>query len=99
MSTSDKDNLVAFYGKQINIGVSAIVGVTVAPYQSAIVLDYQSGGTVWIGGASTTVGQGFLLKSGFPLAFNACGTFYMASAGATSVVQIFGGGSQLEYGT
>lgn len=82
---SRETDLQSLVGAQIIIGTSAIVGVTVTPGQLGGILKYSSGGTLWVGGASLTWGNGYLVTTNEALSLDVVGTYYLAAAGATVV--------------
>lgn len=76
----------SFVGQQINVGVSAIVGVTVIASQLGSVLKYSSGGTLWVGVTSGGGwGVGYLMSANEVLSLENSGTLFMVAAGATVV--------------
>ena len=93
------NDLLAFEGRRIEIGLSAIIGVTVLPAQAGLIFKYWSGGTLWVGGATTTVGNGYLVSPNEAIGMNGRGTFYLAASGATCIAYIFRGGTNTEFGT
>lgn len=74
---------------RLNIGLSAIIGITIVANQTAIAIKSFSGGSCEIGGASLTWGQGWLLQETISLAGR--GTFYLAASGSTATVMILKG--------
>lgn len=83
--------------QRLNVGVSAIIGVTAVPGQLSVALQYMSGGTLEIfnpvyGFTGTPVtGQGYPIVAGAAFGFDCAGTFFLASTGATSVVAVMRG--------
>lgn len=90
-------------------GASALVLIDFKEKQVAGVLDYLSGGTLYVIGGATagqtlTPAQGtaifaggtalFLVKSGQPISISGWPRFYLCSMGATSQVQILRGEGQ-----
>lgn len=92
-------DLVAFEGKRINVGLSAIIGITVTSSQAGAVFKYISGGTCEIGGATLAAGIGYVLASGEAVSLNARGTFYVTASGATAVCMLFRGGTDTAFGS
>jgi hypothetical protein len=81
----------ALSSKSFAVGLSTIIGLTGIVGQMGLhVESLTSGGTLEIGGASLTWGQGFFLSSNvaqvryFPVA----GTVWFAATGATCVVNV-----------
>lgn len=70
------------------IGLSTITGITGLPGQLAMSFRVLSGGTLEIGGASLTWGQGCVLSNSAAVVypFNVSGTFYVAATGSTVLV-------------
>jgi hypothetical protein len=89
----------------IPTGVTAAVLIDSTPYASGTVLQYVSGGTCWILGATyglTASGASLLntftggtsialLMSGLALNLDGSPSFYLGATGATVTVQIIGG--------
>lgn len=87
---------------QLNVGLSAVIGLTNIPGQCPpVLLRYLSGGTLEIVGTggtqvgsgftgilpSVAVGSGFQMRSGDPaISVNTDGTIFFISSGATSIV-------------
>ncbi len=81
-------------GYQLNVGLSSIIGITTVVNQSWLRLRNSSGGTLWVGGATLSWGQGYQMRGAaagvdcvtdFPGLF---GTVYLAAAGATAIVDV-----------
>lgn len=75
----------------LTIGLSTIVGITVAPGQLAVSLRYATGGSLEIGGSGHTWGAGYLMASTEIKDFNCAGTFFLAARGATVTAYIMRG--------
>lgn len=88
---SQRDELFGFEGKRITVGLSQIVGVTVSAGQAAAIIKYFSGGSLEIGGASLTWGQGYLMDTKEVVSFQSSGTFYLAATGSTVTCMMFRG--------
>ena len=87
-------DIFSFQGEQVNVGPSAIVGVTVIPGQAYMYLRNSSGGTLWVGvTAGGGWGQGYhMAAADAPLLFrDFVGTLYMVGAGATVVTYVLRG--------
>lgn len=88
----DRPNL--FLGEAVNVGLSAIVGVTVVSGQQALHVRVNSGASaiVYLGyGASAQIGAGAIVYGitmgpGFYL--NGAGTVYLSATGASAQVGI-----------
>lgn len=86
-----RDDVYGFQGIRLSIGLSQIVGVTVAPGQNASIVKYYSGGSLEIGGASLTWGAGYLFNANEVISIQSSGTYYLAATGATVIAMIFKG--------
>ncbi len=82
---SRETDLLSLVGERIIVGLSSIIGVTVAPGQLGGILKYSSGGTLWIGGLTLSVNAGYLVGGSESLSLDVCGTYYLAASGATVV--------------
>ena len=74
--------------QRVNIGLSSIIGVTVSAGQLGCIFQFISGGSLEIGGATLTWGNGFIVAPGSALNLNQSSTFYLAASGATAVCQV-----------
>lgn len=92
------DDIYGVEGKRIDIGLSAIVGITAIPYQSAVNIKMQSGGTLTVGGATLSWGIGYLMDAGETVFWNGRASFYMAATGSTCTVYLFRGGTSNDFG-
>lgn len=92
MSWSD-NTIFSVIGNIITVGASQIYGITLLPGQNTLYVQYLSGNTIYVGGATTTVGVGYLwdvsnIKS---LSFeDFSGTLYIA-AGVTAQFSVMVG--------
>lgn len=86
-------NMKSVVGEKIAVGLSSIQGVTLLPGQVSSYLKFSSGGTLWMGGATLTWGNGYHVAAAETVPFNLGGTFYLAAAGATVVVYLLRGRS------
>lgn len=83
--------------QRLNVGPSAIIGITAVPGQLSLGIQYLSGGTLEImspsyGFTGTPVsGQGYPIQAGLQYNFDCAGTIYLASVSATSVVSVVRG--------
>lgn len=87
------DDVHSGLGQRFAIGLSQIVGVTVTSGQCAAIYKYFSGGTLEIGGATLTWGNGYVFSPGEAIAMDSAGTFYFAATGATVVLMVLRGRS------
>jgi hypothetical protein len=92
---SREQDIITFQGEQVNVGVSAIVGVAVIPGQVSAYLKNSSGGTLWIGvTAGGGWGTGYAMSAAEVVNLgNFAGTLYMVGAGATVVTYLLRGRS------
>lgn len=81
---------------RVNVGLSAIIGITSLPGQLALSLQYLNGGTLEIVSATAPVapGSGFILPANVILSFDTTGTIWLASQAATTTVMVLRGRSQ-----
>jgi len=84
-------SIYGFLGTQHYIGVSQVIGITVIPGLLAMTVKHSGGGTLWSGGATVSVGNGYLVSTGEALNIDSRGTLYFTSAGATSTIHILRG--------
>jgi hypothetical protein len=87
--------------QRVTVGLSSIVGITLASSQNAILIKKISGGSLEIGGtyslsstgATTpfTWGNGFLVGNSELISGNISGQFYLAATGATVTCNILRG--------
>lgn len=80
--------------KEIFVGLSAAVGVTVLPNQSGSIFKASTvGGTLWIGGASLYAGgsYGYCMAANETINIDFIGTAYFIAAGATAKIQVLQG--------
>ncbi len=75
--------------ERVNVGLSAVIGITGGPNVVSVTLEYLTGGTCELMGASTqAAGTGYLLGSGRDLTLGGPATVFLLSAGATSTVMV-----------
>lgn len=101
MGSEQRDNIYGMMAQRITVGLSSIVGVTLAESQNAVLIKKISGGTLEMGGtysldsSGSTVsfswGNGFLVGDAELIAGNISGQFYLAATGATVVCNILRG--------
>lgn len=77
------DDIFSLVGQKHTIGLSSIVGISVIPGVVSVLVQYGTGGSLEIGGATLTWGQGFLFKVDQGISLDNAGTFYLAATGAT----------------
>jgi hypothetical protein len=79
--------------RRFNVGLSSILGITNLPGQLSISIQYMSGGTLEIvaPGASIGWGNGWVMPQFSIATFDANGTIWLASSGATTVVSVITG--------
>jgi hypothetical protein len=87
------DDVHSGLGQRFFVGLSTIFGVTVAPGQVGAIYKYFSGGTLEIGGATLTWGNGYVFAVGEAISMDSAGTFYFASTGSTSTLMVLRGRS------
>lgn len=86
--SQQKDFVSSIQSARVNVGLSALVGITVGPSQSGLIVDYISGGSLLIGGESMTgASTGFLIKDGLPFSGSMVGTVYLLAVGSTAIAQ------------
>lgn len=74
-------------GFRLAVGLSSVFGLTGLPGQIGIKVQYLSGGTLEIGGASLTWGQGAIMPTLVaPEVIQTAGTIYLVASGATTIV-------------
>ena len=88
---AQRDDVIALDGFRLSVGLSTIVGVTVTANQNAMIFKRFSGGTLEVGGASLTWGQGYIVGTNEIINVNSTGTFYLAATGATVTVMFLRG--------
>lgn len=86
-----RDDVYGFQGLRVVVDLSQIVGVTISAYQNASIIKYYSGGSLEIGGASLTWGQGYLFSGGEALSIQSSGTYYLVATGATVIAMVLKG--------
>lgn len=77
------DDVHSGLGQRFIIGLSTIIGVTVVAGQVGTIFKYFSGGTLEIGGATLTWGNGYVFAVGEAICMDNAGTFYFAATGST----------------
>lgn len=85
------DRVYGLQGLRIFVGLSQIIGVTVAAGQNAAIVKYFSGGSLEIGGSTLTWGQGYLLDTKEIVSIQSTGTFYLAATGSTVTCMVLKG--------
>jgi hypothetical protein len=88
---SNFNDIEKLQGGRLEVGLSSIISLDVSAAQNAVLLRYLSGGSLEIGGASLTWGQGFLMDSSLPLSANSSGNIYFAATGATVTISFLKG--------
>lgn len=81
---------------RVNVGLSALIGITALPGQLALSLQYLTGGTLEIVSATAPVGagSGFIMPANVILSFDTTGTIWLSSQSATTTVMVLRGRSQ-----
>lgn len=76
--------------QRVNVGLSALIGITGLPGQFSLSLQYAAGGTLEIAslGASVGWGQGWLFPLNSIVSIDISSTVWLASSGATSTVMV-----------
>lgn len=73
-------------GFRLAVGLSSVFGLTGLPGQIGIYVQYLAGGSLEIGGASLTWGQGCVMPTLVaPAIINTAGTIYLVASGATAI--------------
>lgn len=91
---SEVDSLV---GRQITVGLSQIVGITVMAGQNSVSFYKFSGGSLLVGGATLTWSNGYIMQNNQIVNVQSAGTFYLAAVGSTvTVMMLFGRTSGFE---
>lgn len=88
-------NITSLIGQVVTIGGSSIVGITVMPGEISLFVQYLSGGTIWVGGSTLSIGTGYLwdVSNIKALSFeDFSGTVYMI-AGVTAQISVLYGRS------
>lgn len=86
-------------GLRVAVGLSTIVSVPGIVYQCAMLIKNMGGGTLEIGGATLTWGNGYRMGDKEAIGWDSRATFYLASSGATCVLDIFRAGTNPDFGT
>ena len=78
-------------GSVVTVGASGVpVGISVIPGGNSVILQYLSGNTLWIGGATLTFGNGFLwdVSQIKAISFEDYSGSIFLSAGVTSQISV-----------
>ncbi len=100
--SSSNDNILNIQTEQVAVGLSAFIGVTGGNEVGTMIVQYMSGGSCLMVGASalgasfaalTYAGAswavtGWIMSNGVPITLGGPCAFYLGSTGATSIVQI-----------
>lgn len=88
MARIDVDSLV---GRQISVGLSQIIGVTVSAGQNSVSFYRFSGGSLLVGGLTLNWTNGYIMQSNQIVNVQSAGTFYLAAVGSTVTVMLLFG--------
>ncbi len=100
--SSSNDEVFNLDSQQVSVGLSAFIGVTGGVGVGTIIVQYLSGGSCLMMGASATGASlsaltytgaswavtGWILSSSVPITLGGPAAFYLGATGATSIVQI-----------
>ena len=81
---ADENLTKGLLGQAVNVGLSAVLGVTVVSGQLGCIFKFVTGGSLVLGGATLTWTNGYLVSPGEALNMNVSSTFYLAASGATA---------------